>query len=99
MTSTNAAGCTVTGNTIDSLVLTGTATAAAVNVIGLYYSATTSVTNSIAKNFIHSFDATAVNTSAVFTGIYVGGGTSVFSNNMVRLGVKPDAPRRPPHLP
>jgi hypothetical protein len=90
MSSTNTVGCSVTGNIIDSLVLSGTATAAAVNVIGLYYSGTTSVTNPVAKNFIHSFDATAVNTSAVFTGIQVNGGTTVFSNNMIRLGVKPD---------
>lgn len=90
MNSSNAAGCTVTGNTIHSLVLSGAATAAAVNVIGLYYSGTTSVTNPVSKNFIHSFDATAVNTSAVFTGIQVNGGASVFSNNMIRLGIKPD---------
>ncbi|HEX6427349.1 MAG TPA: hypothetical protein VF008_06665 [Niastella sp.] len=85
----NAAGCNVTGNIIDSLILTGTATAATTNVIGLYYSGTTSVTNTVSKNFIHSFDATAANTSAVFTGIHINGGSSVFSNNMIRLGIKP----------
>ncbi|OQP58245.1 hypothetical protein A3860_07960 [Niastella vici] len=88
--STNAAGCNITGNIIDSLVLTGTATAAAVNVTGLYYSATTTVTNSVSKNFIHSFDATAANISAIFTGIQVNGGSSVFSNNMIRLGIRPN---------
>jgi hypothetical protein len=88
--STNAAGCNVTGNIIDSLVLTGTATAAAVNVIGLYYSATTTVTNTVAKNVIHSFDATAANTSAVFTGIQIANGATVYANNMIRLGIKPD---------
>ncbi|THU39269.1 hypothetical protein FAM09_12205 [Niastella caeni] len=90
MASTNAAGCNLSGNTIDSLVLTGTATAAAVNVIGLYYSATASVTNTVAKNFIHSFDATAANTSAVFTGIQIFNGTTVYANNMIRLGIRPD---------
>lgn len=90
MASTNAAGCNVTGNIIDSLVLTGTATAAAVNVTGLYYSATTSVTNSVSKNFIHSFDAAAANSSAVFTGIQINAGSSVFSNNMIRLGIRPN---------
>jgi trimeric autotransporter adhesin len=90
MNSSNAAGCTVSGNTIHSLVLSGSATNAAVNAIGLYYSGTTSVTNSVTKNFIHSFDATAVNTSAIFTGIQVNGGASVYSNNMIRLGIKPD---------
>jgi hypothetical protein len=88
--STNAAGCNVTGNIIDSLILTGTATATATNVIGLYYNGTTTVTNTVAKNFIHSFDATAANTSAVFTGIHINAGSSVFSNNMIRLGIKPD---------
>lgn len=90
MNSSNAAGCTVTGNTIHSLVLSGTATTAAVNVIGLYYSGTTTVTNTVSKNFIHSFDATAVNTSASFTGIQLNGGAAVYSNNMIRLGIKPD---------
>ncbi|HEY1201212.1 MAG TPA: hypothetical protein VGE79_09535, partial [Niastella sp.] len=46
--------------------------------------------NIIAKNFIHSFDANTANTGAVLNGIYIGGGTSVYSNNMVRLGIKPD---------
>ncbi|MFL5747283.1 MAG: beta strand repeat-containing protein [Niastella sp.] len=90
MNSSNAAGCAVSGNTIHSLVLSGTATNAAVNAIGLYYSGTTSVTNAVSKNFIYSFDATAVNIGAVFTGIQVNGGSSVYSNNMIRLGVKPD---------
>jgi trimeric autotransporter adhesin len=87
--STNAAGYVIAGNIIDSLVAT-TSTVAAVNITGLYCSGTTSVNNTIAKNFIHSFDANAANTGAVFNGIYVGGGTSVYSNNMVRLGIKPN---------
>ncbi|AEV99117.1 hypothetical protein A4D02_11175 [Niastella koreensis] len=90
MSSSNAAGCTVSGNTIHSLVLSGTATNTAVNAIGLYYSGTTSVTNTVSKNFIHSFDATAVNTGATLTGIQVTLGSSVFSNNMIRLGIRPD---------
>jgi hypothetical protein len=88
--STNAAGCNVTGNIIHSLILTGTATATTTNVIGLYYNGTATVTNTVAKNCIHSFDATAANTSAVFTGIHINAGSSVFSNNMIRLGIKPD---------
>jgi hypothetical protein len=90
MNSTNAAGCNVTGNIIDSLVLTGAATAAAVNVIGLYYNGNASLTNTISKNFIHSFDATAVNPSAIFTGIQINAGSSNFSNNMIRLGIRPN---------
>lgn len=86
----NAAGCTVSGNIIDSLILTGASTTAAVNVIGLYVNGTTSVVNTIAKNFIHTLDVSAANTGAIVTGIHVNAGTSVFSNNMIRLGIKPD---------
>lgn len=87
--STNAAGTSITGNIIDSLVAT-TSTVAAVNVTGIYVTGTTAVNNIIAKNFIHSFDANTANTGAVLNGIYIGGGTSVYSNNMVRLGLRPD---------
>lgn len=87
--STNAAGSVITGNLIDSLAATTTAVAG-VNVTGLYVSGTTAVTNMIAKNFIHSFDAGATNTSAVLTGIHVNSGTGIYSNNMIRLGIKPD---------
>jgi hypothetical protein len=84
--STSAAGSVVTGNVIDSLVSVSGANVA-VSLTGLYISGTTSVNNTIAKNFIHSFDA---NTGAVLNGIYIAGGSSVYSNNMVRLGIKPD---------
>lgn len=87
--STNAAGSLVTGNTIYSLATT-TNSVAAVHITGLFVSGTTSVTSTIAKNFIHSFDANSANTGAVLNGIYINSGTATYSNNMVRLGVKPD---------
>jgi hypothetical protein len=86
----NTTGSIISGNIIDSLVLTGTSTSAAVNVIGLYINGTTSVNNTIAKNFIHTLDVSAANTGAIVTGIQEDGGTCLFSNNMIRLGIKPD---------
>jgi hypothetical protein len=89
MTSASA-GHTVSGNTIHSLSATSASTTAAVQITGLFYSGTTTGTNTVAKNFIHSFDVTAVNPSSTITGIDIGGGTSNFINNMIRLGIRPD---------
>lgn len=90
MNGANAAGFTVSNNIIDSLILTGSATAKAITAIGLYVNGTTSVTSTVAKNFIHTIDVSADNTSAIITGIQFNAGTATFSNNMVRLGIKPD---------
>jgi hypothetical protein len=59
-------------------------------ITGLFYSGTTTGTNTISKNFIHSFDVTAANNACTITGIDIGGGTSTFANNMIRLGIKAD---------
>lgn len=90
MNSTAAAGFNVSNNVIDSLVAAGTSTTAAVNVLGLYVNGTTSVNGTVAKNFIHTLDVTAANTAAIVTGIQFNAGTATFSNNMIRLGIRPD---------
>jgi subtilisin-like proprotein convertase family protein len=89
MTSVSA-GHIISGNTIHSLSLTSASTGIAIQITGLAYAGTTTGTNTITKNFIHSFDVTASNNSSIITGLDIIGGTSTFANNMIRLGVKPD---------
>lgn len=90
MTSTNVAGCNVTGNVIDSLVTTSTSGTAAIRITGLLYSGTTAVNNTIGRNFIHSFDLVTPNSALQFTGIDFAAGNATIVNNMVRLGIKTD---------
>ena len=86
----SSAGVTVTGNIIHSLFLNSAVTTGAIQAEGIFYSGATTGTNSVSKNFIHSFDAAAVNPAILFTGIDISAGTAAFFNNMIRLGVKPD---------
>jgi hypothetical protein len=90
MSSTNVAGCNVTGNIIDSLVLTSGSSTAASNMTGIFYSGTSSAVSTISKNFIHSFDISNANTNVTMTGIDFATATANLVNNMIRLGIKPD---------
>jgi hypothetical protein len=90
MTSTNVAGVNVSGNVIHSLNLTSASTTAATGATGIFYSGATTNLSTIDKNFIHSFDVTAVNTNTTLTGIDFATATATISNNMIRLGVRPD---------
>jgi hypothetical protein len=90
MTSTNVAGCSVIGNTIDSLVLNSVSASAAVQATGIFYSGITTVNNSISRNFIHTFDAANANPNILLTAIDNAGGSNTLANNMIRLGIKPD---------
>ncbi|KAA5532372.1 T9SS type A sorting domain-containing protein [Taibaiella lutea] len=85
--STSANVFNVSGNTVDSLICTGTT--GAINIIGLYFAGSTSVNNTITRNFIHTITAPSTNTAVIY-GILNNTGTSTFANNMVRLGVNPD---------
>ena len=90
MSSTNAAGVNVTGNTIYALTLTAASTTAATQITGIYYSGTSSVSSQVNKNFIHSFELTAANNSSIMTGIDLASGVAVLSNNMIRVGIRSD---------
>jgi trimeric autotransporter adhesin len=84
-------GCNISSNTIHSLV--SSAASAAVYLEGIFYagSTSTSLTTTISKNFVHSFDVTnSGNTSANLRGIENNAGQANFHNNMVRLGIRPD---------
>ncbi len=80
---TGATTLNVTGNTIYDLV--NTAASAAVNVIGIYFNASTTTTNKIDRNLIHSFITSSP--SAVQTGFYHNVGYANFQNNVIRLGI------------
>ena len=80
----------VSNNTINTLENTYSASALAVNVIGLYYSnSITTGTNIIDRNFIHSLFANNLNTGTCgINGLFINSSTNgTFSNNMIRLGI------------
>ncbi len=81
------AGLTMSNNTIYGLY--SSAGTAAVYVTGIYQSGAATGTNIVDGNFIHSFSL-ATTGAAYVTGIEAAGGLSTYSNNMVRLGIKPD---------
>jgi hypothetical protein len=75
-------GITISQNIIHSLSATG---AAAVYVYGIYCRNAVAGTNTISKNFIHSF--TTSQSLSLMSGICVGLGSALITNNMVRLGI------------
>ncbi len=77
----------ITGNTIYGLTLAGVSTTAAVQNTGIYYSAPTSGTNLVSRNFIHSQSLTAINPFAIINGIEVAAGNGIITNNMIRMGI------------
>jgi hypothetical protein len=82
---------TVTGNIVDSLVLTSPSTGIASMIEGIYFASNGAVpVNLVTKNFVHSLDVLAANTSALMIGIEIAGGANIIANNMIRVGVKPD---------
>lgn len=84
-TSTTAGNHTVGQNVVHSMKSYDAA--AAVKAIGIYYSGPSSGTNAISRNFVHSFDMETSSSTAVLTGIEIGGGVATTSNNMIRLGI------------
>ena len=78
----SSANHTVRQNSIHTL--SNTNASAATTIIGIQYAGSTG-TNLVARNFIHSFSAASA--TAVLNGINVGGGTTTYANNMIRLGV------------
>ncbi len=83
---------TVSGNTVHSLVLSNASSTVASSLEGIVIGSTGSTpTHAIRKNFVHSFDVLSpTNTNAILVGMDVIGGANIFSNNMIRLGIKPD---------
>src|SRR5690606_19658535 len=55
----------------------------AVNIHGIFYNGSTSGTNAIDGNFVHSFSMASANAAASMNGIYLGSGAVNVTNNMV----------------
>lgn len=81
-------GHTISGNTIYDIQNTRTTSGIAVQVAGLYYSSgSSSATNFISSNFIHSLTTATTSATATITGLWLNAGASTISNNMIRLGI------------
>jgi hypothetical protein len=83
MTSTNSAGCNVTGNLVHSLTSSSTA---AVNITGIFYQGASGTISNIARNSIHSLGFTGNNDLATVTALDFASATASVVNNMFRLG-------------
>lgn len=81
----NLAGQTISGNTINNLSVTYSSSNA-VNIIGINYAGGTSGTNRVEKNFIHSLSHSSSNVSSSIAGIIISAGASTFANNIISLG-------------
>ncbi len=84
--SSTTAPVVITGNTISSLVLTGTSTTAAVQAVGISFSGPSTGTNLITRNSVHSLSLNANNPAAFISGFDISGGIANVQNNMIRLG-------------
>ncbi|MCX6270951.1 MAG: right-handed parallel beta-helix repeat-containing protein [Bacteroidetes bacterium] len=78
-------GCSVTQNHIYSL--TNSSLSGTISLYGIYYVGATSGTNIIARNYIHSLRLMTASTTAQMNGIRCYGGSSVYHNNMISLGI------------
>ena len=74
---------TVTSNTVFNLSNTST-TAANYKVIGISMNTLTGTSNVVNRNFIHSLSGTVA--GSTLAGIYAGGGTVTYSNNIIFIG-------------
>jgi hypothetical protein len=89
-TSSVSSGHIISNNIVHTL--SATATAAAANVIGIYYSPALSGSgNRIDGNLIHSLALSTSSTSGSINGIMINQGSTTVSNNMIRLGLRADA--------
>ncbi len=77
----------VSSNTVYSLHLTGSATSTGIQATGIFYSGINSSSNLVERNFIHHLQTSAINPSAIITGIEIGSGIVSANNNMISLGL------------
>ena len=77
---------TISGNTIYNLSNSNTSFAGYID--GLYYSGGTGSPSKVSENFIYGISVTgASSVSSILTGIYIMSGTTVYSNNIINLGI------------
>ena len=78
---TSSANQAISQNTIHTLSNTSSSTAT--TVCGMQMTGSTA--NVVSKNFIHSLSVASA--TGIINGINIGGGTTTYSNNMIRLGI------------
>lgn len=79
----------ISGNTIYSL--THNTTSQNVSLTGIYFNGSSSTSNIISNNSIHSFEFTSTSNSASLFGIVTDGTSpATLSNNVIRLGIRPN---------
>lgn len=91
--SNSAAGQSISNNRIDSLYFGGTTTA--INFIGILSNGSTTGTNVIERNLIHSFALGSTSNNATATGIHLLAGNTSVRNNIIRLGLLPSGNSEP----
>lgn len=80
-------GHNVSSNTIHSIRNTNAASISP-HIVGMYYASGSSTsTNAVSSNFIHSLTSATTSTSSTITGLWLNAGASTISNNMIRLGI------------
>jgi hypothetical protein len=84
--SSTVAGQTVSQNIVHSLANTA-ATTGDVIVNGIYFAGSTSGTNVIARNLVHSLAVASGSVFSALNGMQFDGGTFMAQNNMVRVGL------------
>ncbi|MCX6251018.1 MAG: hypothetical protein NTX61_09715 [Bacteroidetes bacterium] len=77
-------GMIIRGNSIYNLA--NTHSSAAVAVQGITYTGSTAGANKVYGNLVHSLTLSPFNNSASVCGMFITGGSSTFSNNMISLG-------------
>lgn len=75
----------ISGNKI--LIFSTSSSSSRAGLAGIYYAGAAGGTNIIEKNFIHSFSPNSSVTSTAVTGIHAAGGTAIYRNNMIRMGI------------
>lgn len=80
----NAGANRIGQNVIHSLALDGTTSSTRLNGISIISG---SGTHTVDRNFIHSF--ATMQAGGVMSGILIAGGTGLYANNMIRLGLNP----------
>ncbi|NVO03092.1 MAG: T9SS type A sorting domain-containing protein, partial [Bacteroidetes bacterium] len=76
---------TLTGNTVYNLY--NNSGSGNVIVSGIQFSGSTSTSNNVSQNFVHTLSVVSTNTSSEIDGIVLGGGVVTCANNIINLGI------------
>lgn len=86
--SNSGANLVISRNTLYNFKTTAATVASCIN--GIYRSGSGALNGKIERNLIYNFLVNSTATNSSINGIMTNGGTNTYSNNMIRLGYKPD---------